>query len=119
MEWLPSNTEPNTQMNQPNTAPIKKPSHYNRLQREAIETANSWLSPESVVVFDIEGTGLEADAEIIEITIMDMAGNVLVDTLVKPSSSFQRKPPPTTASPMKWLLEHQRGQRFIIWSSPR
>ncbi|KZN20423.1 MULTISPECIES: 3'-5' exonuclease [Pseudomonas] len=72
-------------MNQPNTALMKKPSHYNRLQREAIETASSWLSPESVVVFDIEGTGLDADAEIIEITIMDMAGNVLVDTLVKPS----------------------------------
>jgi len=71
-------------MNQPFQAPRANSSRYNRLQREVIETANGWLSPD-VIVFDIEGTGLEDDAEIIEITIMDMTGKVLLDTFVKPS----------------------------------
>ena len=36
------------------------------------------------VVFDTETTGLGRDAEIIEIAAMDMDGNVLVDSYVKP-----------------------------------
>lgn len=79
-------------MNIQPTSPVRKSNHYNRRQQEVIETASGWLSPDAIV-FDVEGTGLEDDAEIIEITIIDMRGNVLLDTLVKPT-----KPIPTATS---------------------
>ena len=37
------------------------------------------------VVLDTETTGLDEDAEIVEIAIVDSTGKVLLDTLVKPS----------------------------------
>ena len=63
------------------------PSRYNEHQRQVIEVANGWLSPDTLL-FDTEATGLGDDAEIIEITIMDSSGQVLLDTLVKPSKAI-------------------------------
>ena len=40
------------------------------------------------VLFDTETTGFGKDAEIVEISLVDLAGNVLFDSLVKPTCSI-------------------------------
>ncbi|WP_312315340.1 3'-5' exonuclease [Atlantibacter sp.] len=62
--------------------------HKNLLQ---MVIAN-WLNSDMVII-DTETTGLAYNAEIIEISVIDMRGNVLLDTLVKPSCSI---PPQAT-----------------------
>lgn len=52
-------------------------------RREAILSARKYLA-QSPVYLDTETTGIRSDAEIIEITIIDTDGSVLVDSLVKP-----------------------------------
>lgn len=52
----------------------------------------NWLSSDKVII-DTETTGMAYNAEIIEISVIDMKGNVLLDTLVKPSCSI---PPEAT-----------------------
>lgn len=52
-------------------------------RRDAILSARSYLEM-SPVYLDTETTGIRSDAEIIEITIIDDEGTVLVDSLVKP-----------------------------------
>jgi len=52
----------------------------------------NWLNSDKVII-DTETTGLTYGAEIIEISVIDMKGNVLLDTLVKPSCSI---PPEAT-----------------------
>jgi len=42
--------------------------------------------PTKYLYLDTETTGLDEKAEIIEIAILDVAGNVLLDSLVKPTS---------------------------------
>lgn len=51
-----------------------------------------WLKSDYVVI-DTETTGLGEDAEIIEIAVINMRGEVLLDTLVKPTQSI---PPEVT-----------------------
>ncbi|KVN19062.1 MULTISPECIES: 3'-5' exonuclease [unclassified Burkholderia] len=46
-------------------------------------TANAWLAADPLFI-DTETTGLDFQAEIVEIAILDRAGAVLLDTLVKP-----------------------------------
>lgn len=76
-------------MNPSTLATTTPPSRYNSLQREVIDLATGWLSPQNpVLVLDVEATGLGEDDEIIEITILDTSGHVLLDTLVKPSKSI-------------------------------
>jgi DNA polymerase III epsilon subunit-like protein len=53
---------------------------------------HKWLESDSVII-DTETTGLADDAEIIEIAIINMRGEVLLDTLVKPTKSI---PPEAT-----------------------
>lgn len=53
---------------------------------------HKWLKSDYVVI-DTETTGLGEDAEIIEIAIINMRGEVLLDTLVKPTQSI---PPEVT-----------------------
>ncbi|MFB4711659.1 exonuclease domain-containing protein [Enterobacter hormaechei subsp. steigerwaltii] len=53
---------------------------------------NKWLKSDYVVI-DTETTGLGEDAEIIEIAIINMRGEVLLDTLVKPTQPI---PPEVT-----------------------
>jgi DNA polymerase-3 subunit epsilon len=53
----------------------------------AIQKAREYLAVRPVFL-DTETTGLDPDAEIIEISIIDHDGVVLVDTLVKPTRSI-------------------------------
>ncbi|WP_416775943.1 exonuclease domain-containing protein [Xenorhabdus budapestensis] len=48
------------------------------------------LLKEDIVILDTETTGLKSDDEIIEISIINAYGDVLLDTLIKP----QKKIPP-------------------------
>lgn len=52
---------------------------------EAAQWAKGVLDDPGAVILDTETTGLE-DAEIVEIAIIDPAGQVLLDTLVKPAN---------------------------------
>ncbi|AJY38187.1 3'-5' exonuclease (plasmid) [Burkholderia humptydooensis] len=47
-------------------------------------TANAWLAADPLFI-DTETTGLDFQAEIVEIAILDRAGALLLDTLVKPA----------------------------------
>ncbi|TVK91281.1 DNA polymerase III subunit epsilon [Shewanella algae] len=49
------------------------------------QQAQQWLA-NNALILDTETTGLDSKAEIIEISIIDCAGNVLLDTLVKPTA---------------------------------
>lgn len=57
---------------------------YTRPQQDIILTARDWIA-EGALVLDCEATGLEPDAQIIEISILDLSGQVLLETLVKPT----------------------------------
>ncbi|MDN7472591.1 3'-5' exonuclease [Burkholderia orbicola] len=50
-------------------------------------TANEWLAADPLFI-DTETTGLDHQAAIVEIAILDRAGAVLIDTLVKPAMSI-------------------------------
>ena len=53
--------------------------------REAISRqARAWLEA-NVLILDTETTGLGDDAEVVELAVIDCAGAVLLDTLVRPS----------------------------------
>lgn len=52
---------------------------------EAIKTAREWLKLKPVYL-DTETTGLDSQAEIVDIAIIDSDGTKLVDTLVRPAS---------------------------------
>ncbi|WP_321893682.1 3'-5' exonuclease [Burkholderia cenocepacia] len=47
-------------------------------------TANKWLAADPLFI-DTETTGLDLQAAIVEIAVLDRAGAVLIDTLVKPA----------------------------------
>ena len=49
----------------------------------AIMQARDWIT-NNVLILDTETTGLGSDAEICEISMIDCAGNTVMDTLVKP-----------------------------------
>ncbi len=53
----------------------------------AIRNANRWLDQKPVYV-DTETTGLEKTDEVVEISILDHDGSVLLSSLVKPSSAI-------------------------------
>ena len=55
-------------------------------RRDAILQARNILAG-APVIFDTETTGLDSDAEIIELSCITALGSVLLDTLVKPTSS--------------------------------
>ena len=44
----------------------------------------AWLEANALIL-DTETTGLDADAEVVELAVIDCAGTVLLDTLVRPS----------------------------------
>ncbi|AJJ55247.1 exonuclease family protein [Yersinia pseudotuberculosis IP 32953] len=50
---------------------------------KAKEVAQSWING-NYLILDTETTGLDNAAEIVEISIIDCMGNVLLDTLIKP-----------------------------------
>lgn len=53
-------------------------------RQTAIEEAQAMLNMDGVV-FDTETTGLGPDAEIVEVSVVDLDGTVLLDTLVRPT----------------------------------
>ncbi len=55
---------------------------------QAILWARRILADETVVILDTETTGLGQEAEIVQIAVIDTAGNVLLDTLVKPQTEI-------------------------------
>ena len=50
----------------------------------AVERARVWLAANALIL-DTETTGLGDDAEVVELAVIDCAGTVLLDTLVRPS----------------------------------
>ncbi|WP_020410991.1 3'-5' exonuclease [Hahella ganghwensis] len=56
-------------------------------QTELLEIFRSWVFEPEVVVLDTETTGLDEHAEVIEVSVMDMTGNVLFDQLIRPLHS--------------------------------
>lgn len=55
----------------------------NSTRQEAIQLAQAYLSKKPIYL-DTETTGVRSNAEIIEISIIDHDGNVLLDSFVKP-----------------------------------
>lgn len=53
--------------------------------QEAVEDARLALKGGKAAVLDLETTGLDGRAEVVEIGLVDQGGNVLMDQLVKPS----------------------------------
>ena len=49
------------------------------------EKARKWLD-QNALILDTETTGLDGNAEIVEISIIDCQGNIVLDTLVRPQS---------------------------------
>lgn len=54
---------------------------------EASATARAWLEVDPLIL-DTETTGLGDDAEVIEVSVIDARGEVLLDTLVRPSGQI-------------------------------
>lgn len=54
---------------------------------EASATARTWLEADPLVL-DTETTGLDDQAEVVEISVIDASGQVLLDTLVRPSGAI-------------------------------
>lgn len=54
---------------------------------EAAATARAWLEADPLIL-DTETTGLDDQAEVIEISVIDARGEVLLDTLVRPSGQI-------------------------------
>lgn len=61
---------------------------------EAIEGARRLIAGDGWVILDTETTGLDGDAEIIQLAILAPDGTALLDTLIKPQSPI---PPEATA----------------------
>lgn len=60
---------------------------YARRRNKSIEWAMEVLaSPDDYVIFDTETTGLKDSDVIIHFAVMDLSGNMLIDSLVKPMS---------------------------------
>lgn len=50
-----------------------------------------WANDPSLLILDTETTGLSAKAEVLEIGILDMAGNTIFHSLVKPQGSISTR----------------------------
>ena len=60
--------------------------NYEKDRLDAILMARTWLAnPDDFLILDTETTGLGDDDEIIEIAIINMRGEMLLDTLVRPA----------------------------------
>lgn len=58
---------------------------FDRDRRSAEQWARDLLAQTDFVILDTETTGLDNDAEIVQIAVIDHAGQVLLNTLVKPT----------------------------------
>lgn len=55
------------------------------------QLAQEWLADRETVILDTETTGLADDDQIVELSIIDMQGRTLLDTLVKPTVPIHPK----------------------------
>lgn len=60
-------------------------SDHTRDRERAAEWARTILADQNVVILDTETTGLDSDAEIVQVAVIDTAGAVLLDTLIRPT----------------------------------
>jgi DNA polymerase-3 subunit epsilon len=67
----------------------------------AIAWSQAVLSVPNVVFLDTETTGLDGNAEIIEVAVVDGFGNVLVDSFIRPT-----RPIPFGASAVHRIFDH-------------
>ncbi len=67
----------------------------------AIAWSQAVLSVSNVVFLDTETTGLDGDAEIIEIAIVDQKGTALIDSFVRPN-----RPIPISAAAIHGIFDH-------------
>lgn len=65
----------------------ERQAHAAENRTKAIDHAGRWVT-QSPVIFDTETTGLDKTDEIIEIACVDIEGNVLLDTFVKPTCAI-------------------------------
>ncbi len=85
-------------------------------RQQAIQTARQWIGLNPVYL-DTETTGLERTDEIVEISIVDQAGQVLLDSLVRPS-----KPIPLAATRVHGITNDmvQKAPAWpILWQQVR
>ncbi|TXG87284.1 MAG: 3'-5' exonuclease [Thermomicrobiales bacterium] len=66
---------------------------HRRARAEVSAWARRRISDPATIFLDTETTGLGAGAEIIDLAVVDVAGNVLIDTLIAPMAPI---PPETT-----------------------
>lgn len=98
----------------------------------AFEIANSWLMHnDRVVIVDTESTGLDEHAEIIEIAIINRAGEVLLNSLVTPSRPIPAdtiaihgitdddvRDAPTWADVQLRVVNILTDSLFLAWNAP-
>lgn len=58
-------------------------------RQDAIRWAQGILKQNNALILDTESTGLDEEAEIVQIGILDLAGNVLLDALIRPERPIQ------------------------------
>ncbi len=103
---------------------MSRGTHGDEQRRQDRQTAIAWaaatLSDQTVVFIDTETTGLDGGAEIVDIALIDTAGNVLIESLVRPNG---RIPPDAVrihritdamvASAPRWNVVYPEVQRLI------
>lgn len=78
---------------------------------EVIDWAQAVISNPSVVFLDTETTGLDGNAEIIDIALVDRDGAVLLDTLIRPTRPIPWGAPTCMASSLRMWPTLPRGPK--------
>lgn len=83
----------------PRTGKMDKYSYMNPAARAATMSEDFWkdkirgILREQAVILDTETTGITSDARVIELTIIDIAGNVLFSSLFNTGGASSREDP--------------------------
>lgn len=84
---------------------------YHKDDRDrAIDEARKLLAEPELVILDTETTGLDSEAQICELAIIDRDGKVLVDTLLRPSVSI-----PEEASAIHGITDGDVEDALEVW----
>lgn len=105
--------------------------NFSALRDEAKKTALRWLDSDNVLVIDTETTGLDNDAEIVEISVLNLDGAVVFDSLVKPKNQIPAgasaihgitnedvKNAPTFADIAEQIQDIFRDHLVLIYNAP-
>ena len=84
----------------------------------ARRSAGKDLIAAGCIVLDTETTGLGDDAEICEITILDVTGAPILDTLVRPTSQSRSRRQRFTKSPTPWWPVRRAGPEVASSTPP-